>query len=61
MVTADLGVEERNLKKIPVVEYQIPKRIFTELNWYTLIYETSELPQIPHETPWTRVHIAIFL
>ncbi|KAJ5153802.1 CCAAT-binding factor [Penicillium coprophilum] len=30
MVTADLGVEERNLKKIPVVEYQIPKRIFTD-------------------------------
>ncbi|KAJ5971342.1 CCAAT-binding factor [Penicillium vulpinum] len=30
MVTADLGVEERNLKKIPVVEYRIPKRIFTD-------------------------------
>ncbi|KAJ5371807.1 CCAAT-binding factor [Penicillium concentricum] len=30
MVTADLGLEERNLKKIPVVEYQIPKRIFTD-------------------------------
>ncbi|KAJ5124905.1 CCAAT-binding factor [Penicillium bovifimosum] len=30
MVTADLGEEERNLKKIPVVEYQIPKRIFTD-------------------------------
>ncbi|CAI7590665.1 unnamed protein product [Penicillium bialowiezense] len=30
MVQAELGVEERNLKKLPVVEYQIPKRIFTD-------------------------------
>jgi U3 small nucleolar RNA-associated protein 19 len=30
MVTAELGLEERNIRKIPVVEYQIPKRIFTD-------------------------------
>ncbi|KAJ6009978.1 hypothetical protein N7499_004623 [Penicillium canescens] len=30
MVTAELGMEERNIRKIPVVEYQIPKRIFTD-------------------------------
>ena len=30
MVLAELGVEEKPLKRIPVVEYQIPKRIFTD-------------------------------
>ncbi|KAJ5899960.1 hypothetical protein N7495_004704 [Penicillium taxi] len=30
MVQAELGTGERPLKKIPVVEYQIPKRIFTD-------------------------------
>ncbi|KAJ5766204.1 uncharacterized protein N7511_003820 [Penicillium nucicola] len=30
MITAELGLEERNIRKIPVVEYQIPKRIFTD-------------------------------
>lgn len=30
MVQAELGTEERPTKKIPVVEYQIPKRIFTD-------------------------------
>ncbi|KAL2831763.1 CBF/Mak21 family-domain-containing protein [Aspergillus cavernicola] len=30
MLQAELGLEEKPLKKIPVVEYQIPKRIFTD-------------------------------
>lgn len=30
MVESDLGTGERPLKKTPVVEYQIPKRIFTD-------------------------------
>jgi U3 small nucleolar RNA-associated protein 19 len=30
MVQAELGTGEKPLKKIPVVEYQIPKRIFTD-------------------------------
>ncbi|KAF9894393.1 hypothetical protein FE257_007896 [Aspergillus nanangensis] len=30
MVQAELGVEAKPLKRIPVVEYQIPKRIFTD-------------------------------
>ncbi|KAL3478979.1 CBF/Mak21 family-domain-containing protein [Aspergillus californicus] len=30
MVEAELGLEEKPLRKIPVVEYQIPKRIFTD-------------------------------
>lgn len=29
MVQAELGSEEKPLKRVPVVEYQIPKRIFT--------------------------------
>lgn len=30
MLISELGVEERPLKKIPVIEFQIPKRIFTD-------------------------------
>lgn len=30
MVQAELGSEEKPLKRVPVVEYQIPKRIFTD-------------------------------
>lgn len=30
MVHAELGTEERPMRKVPVVEYQIPKRIFTD-------------------------------
>ncbi|KAJ5625512.1 hypothetical protein N7510_001821 [Penicillium lagena] len=30
MVHAELGEEERPMRKVPVVEYQIPKRIFTD-------------------------------
>ncbi|KAI9374379.1 CBF/Mak21 family-domain-containing protein [Aspergillus egyptiacus] len=30
MAQAELGLEEKPFKKIPVVEYQIPKRIFTD-------------------------------
>ncbi|EEH17616.2 hypothetical protein PABG_00179 [Paracoccidioides brasiliensis Pb03] len=30
MVEIELGKEERELKKVPVVEFQIPKRIFTD-------------------------------
>ncbi|KAL5336687.1 CBF/Mak21 family-domain-containing protein [Aspergillus crustosus] len=30
MLQAELGTEEKPLRKIPVVEYQIPKRIFTD-------------------------------
>ena len=30
MVQAELGLEEKPLKRIPVVEYRIPKRIFTD-------------------------------
>lgn len=30
MVTAELGAEEKPFRKLPVVEFQIPKRIFTD-------------------------------
>ncbi|KAI1906839.1 Maturation and nuclear export of 40S ribosomal subunits interacting protein [Ophidiomyces ophidiicola] len=38
LLDADLGVEEKPFKKTPVVEYQIPKRIFTD----RLLVENSD-------------------